>query len=185
MPLPDKSEWVRAFMEQAELDLDFATGLSGLIDAGERCEWLRRRPELYCPTVYAYCQQAIEKALKAWLWHKNNSIPRRHNPMAAVLKHVEAMGPKHPEHLDIVDAHRDMLDQVLNMAPGAACQGATMEILLRQPNTEYPFAVSSTRVKLPREEISELDVASALKIASPLVVSIKKYLAAQGLYYST
>ncbi|MDO8588449.1 MAG: hypothetical protein Q7T82_15585 [Armatimonadota bacterium] len=180
--MPSKSVWARAFAEQARLDLDFAGALYALIsDADERAR-LGSRPELYCPAIYAYCQQAIEKALKAWLWHSQGSIPMAHNPMTSVLRAKDMKKRNRPEHLNIIDRNQEWLGRILNMAPGASYgRDVKRDQLLSQPNTEYPFALPGGQVKLPHQEVSVSDVAAALKIAKPVVNEIRKHLEASGL----
>ena len=184
MAAQNRLEWARAFVLQAKLDLDLACALLTITRGAEPGGQLASRPELCLPAMFGYCQQSIEKALKAWLWYSTGSIPRSHNPLGSVLKaaHMHMRGKSRPRHLQIIDRNRKSVDRILNMAPGATCEDADMAALLSQPNTEYPFRVlPGGRIRLPHEEISLGDVSAAIKVATPLVLSIHGYLGAVGL----
>jgi len=168
--------WARAFIDQAKLDCDLAESLRTLVTDDKQAIRLGSNARLYTPAIYAYFQQAIEKALKALLWYETSNIPRKHNPLDAILK-LHAMKERNrPTHLDVVFRNKTSLNKILNMAPGASSSTAKMEDLLRQPNTEYPFEITEGIIKLPCEEITDNDVATALKISKRLVFEIKKYL---------
>lgn len=181
MTSPHKSSWAIAFSDQAKLDLDLATALATAIRDKSISGILGEKPQLYRPAIYAYCQQALEKALKAWLWHARGRIPRIHNPLPVVLASKEMRSNHRPAFLAVIGRNKASLGSILNMAPGASSgRNATLEQLLQQPNTEYPCAVQG-RVLIPHEHISLGDVAAALKIAGPLVDAIRKYLEVQNL----
>lgn len=173
--------WARGFIDQATLDSELAESLYGIITSQSFRTQLGPKPELYYPAIYAYCQQAAEKALKALLWYEVGSIPRKHNPLGNVLKLRQMKERNRPTHLDIIHRNRDSIKQILNMAPGANSESTRLEDLLKQANTEYPFTKSDGSIVLPCQEISESDVAAALKIGRPLVIQTKKYLEVAGL----
>ena len=181
MSLPHKSLWASAFMDQARLDLELAKALRALVASESERTSLGSKPELYCPAIYAYCQQALEKAIKAWLWHSRNAIPMHHNPMSWVLRSKDMKKRNRPAFLKMIDDNTKPLDSILNMAPGAGCtKDAPKEELLTQPNTEYPYAVSN-RVVVPCEGIGLADVVAAIRLTEPLVEGIRKYLEVQNL----
>jgi len=179
--LPHKSLRTEAFINQAKLDVDLAVALYSLVKDKADLGLLGSRPQLYCPAIYAYCQQAIEKALKAWLCHSQGKIPMDHNPLKLVLESSDMKKPGRPTHLDMIDRKRRYLDSILDMAPGAGMpRNATREKRLSKPNTEYPYA-EGDRVVLPSSGIGFPDVNAALHESWPLVEAIRKYIEAQNL----
>ena len=190
--MPHKSLWAQAFIDQARLDVQLAVALYSLVKDKTDQELLGSRPELYCPAIYAYCQQAIEKALKAWLWLTQGSIPMDHNPLRWVLdsddmkkfRDIKKSGgvKKHngPAHLEMIDRNSNYLRKLLDMAPGAGIgRNATKEARLSKCNTEYPYASGDT-VKLPSDTIKDVDVVAAFKYGKPLVEEIRKYIEVQN-----
>ena len=173
--------WARAFIDQSILDCDLAKSLYDIINNEKIKAQLGSKPELYCPAIYAYCQQAIEKALKALLWYEVRSIPKKHNPLNKILQLKQMKRRNLPSHLDIIFRNKKRIDQILNMAPGASYENAGINMLLKQVNTEYPFIALDGTVKLPCQEISRNDVIAALKIMCPLILHIRKYLEVIGL----
>lgn len=181
MTLRDRLEWARAFMLQATLDCNLARALRDIVRREDVNHPLGSRPDLYIPAIYAYCQQAIEKALKAWLWFSTGTIPRKHNPINSLLHSRQMKQANRPGHLDILDRNNTPIRRILDMAPGGSLDRARLEDLLNQPNTEYPFRTSGGDIKLPCQEITIDDVVAALRITKPLVTSVEKSLEVAGL----
>lgn len=174
-------QWARAFIDQAALDSELAESLYETVRGKSLGTHLRSRPDLYYPAIYAYCQQAAEKTLKALLWYEVGSIPRKHNALGRVLRLKQMKERNRSTHPELIYRNRESINHILDMAPGASSATTRLEDLLNQANTEYPFRASNGAILLPCQEISESDVAAALKIGRPLVLLTRKYLEVAGL----
>lgn len=183
-----KLDWSRGYLDQAILDVAFARIIYRIINRSTADSHFGSYPMHYYPAVFAYCQQSVEKALKSLLsYSTKNDLPLTHNPMQLAKrlnrnKNLVSLKKRRHSQLDssvwkwIFD-NEAVITGILEMAPGAKSGSAS----LYQPNTEYPFIDAKGVVRLPCEEITALDIASAMKIANYLVPKIWKYLEAQNL----
>ena len=172
----NKMRWVRAFIDQAKLDQNLAESLFDILSDTKLKGILRTNSRLYTPAVYAYSQQAIEKALKALLWYEKGHIDLIHNPMDAVLELDGINERNSPTHLAMISRNKEPLKNIVNMAPGAYSPKRSIKMNTRQSNTEYPFESSDGTIKLPYEEISMDDLGAVFKVNRKIIPQIVKYL---------
>ena len=189
MTSPSRLNWSRGYIDQAMLDFDFSLLIYDLINKKPPLVPISDHPEHYYPVVYAYCQQSVEKAMKALLLFRSKKILslKTHNPMIVFKdllsdsKFLELVNKEKKQNaqsvLGWIDKNKRPIETILKMAPGANHDSDS----LHQRNTEYPFIANSEQLRLPCQDITQSEVGAAIKTATYLVPAIHKYLEAQNL----
>jgi hypothetical protein len=164
------------------IDSSFAESLSKLLVRTESRTLFSRQPICYYPIVVAHCQQAIEKSLKAMLCVVEGRSPKLldHNPLAVIWDRQTRTRTVLRKHGIIRPPDVDVAARILRLAPGASITDRTertVDNLLRQRNTEYPFeSVQDGGISLPYQSITEYEVMESLRFTGPLLLRIKKYI---------
>jgi len=175
--VPSDLDWTQSFLDQAIIDLATAQSIHASLTTHHTLRVFPEDPEQYYPVIVAHCQQAIEKALKAVMCVVEGVSARLldHNPMKVIRKPGDTRVKRVlKKHSIVFDREESDCMEILNMAPGASVAERSLENLLRQRNSEYPY-LANNKVVLPWETTSNQEVVKAIRLASVITSVIKKY----------
>ena len=177
--MPDSYEWARAFLEQAKIDLASGLRMYSTLTDQKHLEDPRR----FYAVIVALSQQATEKAIKAIMFavdDKKHMLD--HNPLEKMWTTRKSRAKRELQNHNIIQSEKDKeyFCWLLQLAPGASVQKEThptLDELLKQRNTEYPYElIDSNSVEIPWHSFTMQDIAKAKRIAGIAVSRTEGYL---------
>ncbi len=161
----ERSRHARAFVQQAEADLGFATRTYR-----ELLTDPHNQSHQFCACVVMHAQQSIEKAIKGLLIHRGISFPFSHQ-ILQWISHERAALPIRPTLRRWLREDFTAALQVESFAPSLEEQGRHPRYfyLLAGRNTEYPFALPRGGVAIPATAFTLKEVKDALRVAGKVL----------------